>query len=202
MRYDDDELERLLSGGHFSGAQYDRIEAQVMRRVVKTPRFRLARVLPAVAVLAGVGGFALYMSSPGTPTTEESGFTPKGAVVASSRGAVELMCSGEQGRCGLGDTLMFVVDSGVASGYLNARAERVEPSSSEPVTLFPTSEGESPRVEPNRGTTVVPLGVRLASLRGPGLYRVEIWFSSSEAARDASRPPAEGRLEVMLRVVE
>ncbi len=204
MRYDDEGLERLLAGGNLSGAQYDRIEAQVMRRVAKpTPLRSIARAMPALALVAGMSAVALRLTSPESPSAEgASGFTAKGAGVESLHGAVELVCSGEPDRCRVEDTLLFVVDSDRASGYLNASVERIEPPSRDRVRLFPTKDGAAPHVEADRGTTVLAQGVRLASLPGPGLYRVDIWFSESHSASDEGRTRPGRRLQRMLRVLE
>lgn len=206
MRYDEEEVERLLAGGYLSGAQYDRIEARVLRRVASQPaRGGIRRVLPDLAAPLGgtalvVGALALHVGSSEPPAANAPSFTAKGAAAAPKQGAVELVCSGAPRACTVDDTLMFVVNTSVASGYLHASAERVEPPSPERIWLFPTEDGESPRVEPGQGTTVVPQGIRLASLPGPGLYRVDIWFSEGKPLAERDRLRAERRLPVLLRI--
>jgi hypothetical protein len=120
--------------------------------------------------------------------SDSGGFTAKGPV-ASLTGAVELTCSPER-PCRQGDTLVFVVDTSVAHGYLNANAQRLESESSERIRLFPTESGESPRLEAFVGTTVVPDGLRLGEAFGPGKYRVDVWFTDT----GPSPHPHEGRL--------
>jgi len=185
MSHADEDLERLLAQGHLSGATYDRIEANVLERVAPEPRRRrspwlCAAVLPAAAAL---GGLSLFLGRPAP--SAEAGFTPKGSATALA-GAVELACSAER-ACRVGDTLVFVVDTGVARGYLNASAQRVEPPSAERIRLFPSARGESPRLAAGAGTTVVPEGVRLNGAFGPGVYRIDIWFSD-----DAPSPEPRG----------
>jgi hypothetical protein len=199
MAYDDKDLERLLGQGCLSGASYDRIEANVMRKVLPPARrsrsvWLWASLLPAAAALAGV---ALYLMTPAAELGDSAGFTAKGTR-ASGVGAVELACSAER-PCRAGDTLLFVVDTGIAHGYLNASAQRIQPASPERIRFFPTEKGESPRVEAGNGTTVVSQGVRLGPSLGPGVYRVDIWFTDDAPSHDRSR----GRLtSVELRVEE
>jgi hypothetical protein len=188
MSYDDEDLERLLSQGCLGGATYDRIESSVMRRVLPQPRrprraWMLASLLPVAAAL---GGLALYLAPSGKGTDAE-GFTAKGAG-ASLAGAVELACATDR-PCRAGDTLVFVVDTNAVHGYLNASAQRVRPESSERIRFFPTESGASPRVEAGRGTTTAPQGVRLGESLGPGVYRVDIWFTND----GPSPEPSTGR---------
>ncbi len=185
----DDDLERLLARGNLSGATYDRIESNVMRRVLPQPRapraaWLWAAVLPAAAAL---GGLAAYRGTDGT-TTDSAGFTAKGSQAPPS-GGVELTCSAER-PCRIGDTLMFVVDTSVAHGYLNASAQRVQPPSRELIHLFPTEGGASPRIERGVGTSVVPQGLRLGNTFSPGVYRIQVWFTDD----NPSPHPNEGRL--------
>lgn len=209
MRYDEEELERLLAGGYLGGAQYDRIESRVMQRVARAPgRRRLSRAWAGLALIT-LGGLVMVTRSfefaPGA-----SGFTAKGARVEPAQAAVELVCSDEPPRaqgaekergagCIAESTLIFVVNSDVASGYLSARAERIDPPSHERIWLFPAADGTSPHVAPDRGTTVVPQGIRLASLPGPGVYRVDFWFSDGEPAREERRERSEQYLQLTLR---
>lgn len=198
MPYADEDLERLLARGHLSGRAYDEIEARVMQAVAPRPRVtRFQWVLAAaLPVAAAVGGLALYLNRPGD-SAESGGFTAKGSESALA-GAVELRCSTER-TCRVGDTLLFLVDSDVAHGYLNVTAQRISPPSPERVRFFPTVDGESPRVEAARGTIVVERGVRLGSSLGPGLYRVDIRWTDGAPSPD----PSAGRgTSVELRIDE
>lgn len=192
MSHGDEHLERLLARGNLSGAAYDRIESNVMRRVLPRPRAARAAWLWAavLAALVALSGLVAYRGADWT-ATDSAGFTAKGSLAPLS-GAVELTCSAER-PCRPGDTLMFVVDTSVAHGYLNASAQRVEPRSSERIHFFPTERGESPRIEPGVGTKVVSQGLRLAGAFSPGVYRVDIWFTDD----DPSPHPNEGRLTTL-----
>jgi hypothetical protein len=186
MPYADDDLERLLAHGHLSGRAYDQIESRVMQSVLPRPRasrfyWALAAALPAVAAL---GGLVLYLSgSPGAPS-DTGRFTAKGAAT-SLAGAVELRCSTER-ACRAGDTLLFLVDTNVVHGYLNASAQRITPPSPERIRLFPTESGESPRVEAAVGMAVLDKGVRLGKSLGPGVYRVDVRWTDAAPSTDPS----------------
>jgi hypothetical protein len=187
MPYDDDDLERLLAHGHLSGRAYDRIESRVMQSVV--PRAPLARfgwiLAAALPAAAALGGLALYLgAAPAGEPSEASGFTAKGAGTPLA-GSVELRCSSER-PCRVGDTLLFLVDTGVVHGYLNASAQRIAPPSLERIRFFPTASGESPRLEAGGGTIVVEKGVRLGKTLGPGVYRVDVWWTDAAPSLDAS----------------
>jgi hypothetical protein len=200
MPYADDDIERLLARGNLSGRAYDEIEARVMRAVLPRPRrsnfyWVLAAAIPAVAAL---GGVALYLGTPTEATSDAGGFTAKGADTSLS-GAVELRCSGE-GACRAGDKLLFLVDTRVVHGYLNASAQRIEPPSPEKVRFFPTASGESPRLEDSGGMIVVDKAVRLGASLGPGLYRVDVWWT--EAAPSADPLPGGRRTSVELKIDE
>lgn len=189
MSHDDADLERLLARGNLGGATYDRIESNVMQRVLpqaerRRPAWRWALALPAAAAL---GMLALFFRMPSEAATDPAGFTAKGSDT-SPAGGVELTCALDR-PCRAGDTLVFVVDTSVAHGYVNATAQRVGPASPERIHLFPTERGESPRVEAGVGTTVVPQGLRLGPAFTPGVYRVDVWFTDS----GPSPHPDEGR---------
>jgi len=186
MSFDDDDLEGLLANGHLSGRAYDQIEARVMDRVL--PRARpsrfywvMAAALPAAAAL---GAIALYLNRPAEESKPSGGFTAKGAE-GPLAGAVELRCSADRG-CRTGDTLLFLVDTNRAQGYLNASAQRIEPPSSERIRFFPTEGGESPLVEATGGMKVVEKGVRLGASLGPGLYRVDVRWTDGGPSADPS----------------
>lgn len=199
MSYADEDLERLLAHGHLSGRAYDEIEARVMqsalpRAPVYRVRWTLAAALPVAAAFAAL---ALYLRGPSEGAGSAGGFTVKGGDPALA-GAVELRCSKER-TCRPGDTLLFLVDTDVVHGYLNASAQRIEPSVTERVRFFPTESGESPRVEPAGGTIVVGKGVRLGKGFGPGLYRVDIRWTDDVPSLD----PSAGRgTSVELRIDE
>jgi hypothetical protein len=189
MSHDDLDLERLLARGNLGGATYDRIESNVMQRVSapterRRPAWLWAAALPLAAAL---GVLALFFRTPSEPATDSAGFTAKGSN-ASPAGGVELTCAADR-PCRAGDTLMFVIDTSAAHGYLNASAQRIEPGSPERIRLFPTEKGESPRVEAGVGTTVVPQGLRLGPAFTPGVYRVDVWFTEA----GPSPHPGEGR---------
>lgn len=186
MRFDDDDLENLLAGGHLSGRAYDRIEARVMERVLPRPRasrfyFLMAAALPVAAAL---GGVALYMRGQAAEPGSAGGLTAKGARDPLA-GAVELRCSAER-ACRAGDTLLFLVDTDRVHGYLNASAQRITPPSAERIRFFPTASGESPLVEATGGMTVVKQGVRLGPSLGPGVYRVDVRWTDTAPSTDAS----------------
>lgn len=186
MPYADKDLEQLLAHGHLSGRDYDRIESRVMQSVLpRAPVSRLywvlAAALPAVMAL---GGFAFYASVPAKEPTHAGGFTAKGAN-SSLAGAVELRCSTER-ACRVGDTLLFLVDTDVVHGFLNASAQRIAPPSPERIRFFPTENGESPRLEAAGGTTVVGKGVRLGKSLGPGVYRVDVRWTDAAPSTDPS----------------
>jgi hypothetical protein len=189
MSYDDADLERLLARGNLGGPSYDRIESNVMRRVVpRTHRPRAAWLLPAALPAAvTLGVLALFFRTSADTAPGATGFTAKGSDT-SPAGGVELTCAADR-PCRGGDTLVFVVDTSIAHGYVNASAQRIAPASPERIHLFPTEKGESPRVEAGVGTTVVQKGLRLGPAFTPGVYRVDVWFTDT----GPSSRPGEGR---------
>lgn len=200
MQYDDRSLERLLARGHLSGAEYDRIETRVLDRVAPPGnRVRGRWLVVGAPVVAAAAGLAFYITGLRAPVDPPDGFAPKGTTVATIDGSVELLCSGEGRPCRVGDTLMFLVDSGVASGYLNATATRIEPPSEERYVLFPSAGGQSPYVASGSGTVVVPQGIRIGAQHGAGLFRVEVSFFERGTAL---APRLAGTTSVELRVVE
>jgi len=198
MAYDDEDLERLLTRGSLGGASYDRIEASVMGRVLpQARRPRSTWLWASVLPVAAAAGLALYLGTSSETPGDSAGFTAKGGD-ASLTGAVELACSSDR-PCRAGDTLVFVVDTGVVHGYLNASAQRIEPESPERVRFFPTEKGDSPRVESGTGTLALSQGVRLGQSLGPGVYRVDIWFTDDAPSPDRGKGRATS---VELRVEE
>ena len=179
MSHDDADLERLLARGNLGGATYDRIEANVMRRVLPQPQRRRPSRLWAVALpaAAALGALALFFRTPVETAADDAGFTAKGSDTFPAAG-VDLMCAADR-PCRPGDTLVFVVDTNVVHGYLNASAQRLDPASPERIRLFPTEKGESPRVGAGVGTTVVPKGLRLGPAFTPGVYRIDVWFTDA-----------------------
>jgi hypothetical protein len=199
MPYDEQDLEQLLAQGDLSGRAYDEIEARVMQKVAPRPRVArlhwiLAAALPAAAAL---GGLVFYLGVPSREPTGSGSFTAKGADI-SLTGAVELRCSSER-TCRVGDTLFFLVDTGVAHGYLNASAQRITPPSPERIRFFPTESGESPYLEAAGGTIVVDKGVRLQKALGPGVYRVDVRWTDAAPSLD---PSAGQGTSVELRIDE
>jgi hypothetical protein len=200
MQHDDRSLERLLARGHLSGAEYDRIETRVLDRVARPGKPGRGRWLVVAApVVAAAAGLALCITGLRAPADPSGGFTPKGTTVTTIDGAVELVCSGDARPCRVGDTLMFLVDSSVASGYLNATATRIAPPSEERYVLFPSAGGQSPYVASGSGTVVVPQGIRIGAQHGAGLFRVEVSFFERGAAL---APRLAGTTSVDLKVVE
>ncbi|HKO51458.1 MAG TPA: hypothetical protein VJV79_27305 [Polyangiaceae bacterium] len=199
MPYDEQDLEQLLAQGHLSGRAYDEIESRVMQRVV--PRARVARLYwvlaAALPAAAAVGGLLFYLGVPSRESNAGGGFTAKG-IDSSFAGAVELRCSSER-ACRVGDTLLFLVDTGVAHGYLNASAQRISPPSPERIRLFPTESGESPYLEATGGMTVVDKGIRLQKALGPGVYRIDVRWTDAAPSPD---PSAGHGTSVELRIDE
>jgi hypothetical protein len=140
--------------------------------------------LPAAAAL---GALALELAGGPLAASGPGGFTAKGASTFPA-GIVELACS-EKRPCRAGDTLLFMVDAAAAHGYLNARAQRIEPASPERIRLFPTEAGASPRVAAGGSSVVASQGVRLGQAFEPGSYRVEVWFTDDAPSAD----PRKGR---------
>ena len=199
MSRGDERLEELLSSGHLSGAAYDRIEARVLARTARKEPRAHARWLPLAAAICGTMALLLVVGRT-RQLPSGSGFTAKGEHAAASGGSVELACSSEDRPCRAGDTLMFLVDSGAHSGYLNASAVRLEPPSEERVWFFPTAEGDAPHVALGQGTVVAPQGIRLTAQQRPGLYRVDIWFSESKPERRVPTGLEERVISVRLEI--
>jgi hypothetical protein len=203
MAHSDEDLERILSNGHLSGREYDRIEAEVMRRVAPDPERRRGRwLLAGLAAAGGVGACFFYLGVLAPRSAEVSGFRAKGGAAAPAEGAVALSCPDAGGPCRLGETLVFAVDSSRVSGYLNAYAERVDPPGGERIGYFPTASGSAPRVAPGTGTVVLAQGVRLGSEHAAGLYRVHVWFSDEKPGRSADASSTEKTTSVLLRITE
>jgi hypothetical protein len=200
MSHDDETLERLLAKGHLSGAAYDQIEARVMARTAGEPRPQSRQWWWAFAASA-CGASALVFALAGSePPAASSGFTAKGAPAVPGLGSVELACSNDGRPCRRGDTLLFVVDSGLAAGFLSASAVRVEPPSVERIWFFPTSGGEAPFIAAGTGTVVASQGVRIGQDQVPGLYRVDIRFTPEKPTRVVIPEAREGFVSVTLRI--
>ena len=191
-RNDDLELNELLAGGQLSGTEYDAIEANVLERVA--PRSRSPRVfavlLPGLGLAAAV---ALWVSAssrqPHQPSLDANdAFRAKGGNASGSTlpvGSVELGCASRpSGTCRLGDTLMFSINTSVASGYLAAFAQRGAGARGERIWYFPTAGGDAPRLTPGQGTRVVPQGVRLGAPHTPGRYTITVWLSDTAPSRE------------------
>jgi hypothetical protein len=171
MDEEDQRLERLLAHGYLSGSQYDEIERKVLKRSTK-PRSMAAL---AWGVPAGIVGSCLVafllIHTPG-----EAPFTPKGGA-ESAIGVIDVGCGRADHVCKAGDTLMFSVNTAVASGHLGAYAERLGAGKQDRIGYFPTAGGSTPRVARTGGTVVLPEGVRIGPEHTPGRYRVHVWVS-------------------------
>jgi len=199
MPYDEQEIEQLLAHGHLSGRAYDEIENRIMQRVAPRPRSARFHWLLAAAVpmVAALGGFVFYLGAASKEPPARGGFAAKGNDT-SVAGAVELRCSSERG-CRVGDTLFFLVDTGIANGHLSASAQRIAPPSPERIQFFPTPSGERPYLAAGGGTIVVDKGVRLQKALGPGVYRVDVRWTGTAPSPD---PSAEQGTSVELRIDE
>ncbi|HWA73974.1 MAG TPA: hypothetical protein VG937_16645 [Polyangiaceae bacterium] len=172
-------IERLLTGGYLSGRDYDVIEHGILQSVAPASGGTfLRRTAPgAVAALSLAALVALLARVP-------SHFTVKGGESTAAIGALDVSCNrAKDHQCGPGDTLVFLVNSAVASGYLGAYAERVGEPSGNRIWYFPNTTGASPHVVAGAGTTVLPEGIRIGPEHGPGQYRLSVWLSVRPLAR-------------------
>lgn len=176
---EDQRIERLLTGGYLSGEEYDAIEQRVLRTVAPaSPGRRLRRVAPSA--VAGLSLAALVALGVGAP----SHFTAKGGESTAAVGVFDISCNRALvHQCGPGDTLVFLVNSRVASGYLGAYAERVGDPSGKRIWYFPNANGKGPHVDAGSGTTVLREGIRIGPEHGPGQYRLSVWLSVKPLAR-------------------
>lgn len=172
-------IERLLAGGYLSGAEYDAIEQQVLRKTLgerrKPARAHGAGIVAALALAAVV---VLWLGTP-------SSFTPKGDAQPASSGGLEVTCGATlEHRCQAGSTLLFLANSAKASGYLGAYAERMDAGVPERIWYFPDAQGASPRLEGAASTQVVGRGIRIGAEHPAGWYRVVVWLTTEPRTRD------------------
>jgi hypothetical protein len=200
MSLDDDSLERLLSGGHLSGAAYDRIEERVLARVTGEPRAESRRWWWALAAATCSLGALLFAWN--ASELWPAGFTAKGDPSAAVEGSVELACASGAGPCRAGETLMFLIDSGQVTGYLSASALRLDSPSAEPVWFFPTASGEAPYIAAGEGMVVASQGVRIGANLPPGRYLVAIRFTPDKPTRSQLSHADDGALKLRLTIEE
>jgi hypothetical protein len=174
---DGSELNRLLSHGRLSGAEYDAVEQRILAQVApERTRARWQLFAPAVAAAAAL---ALWLGL----RAHEPGYAEKGGGMLAG-GVVSVGCgAGAAHRCHLGDTLVFSVLGNVAPVYLIAYAEPLGPEPSR-IWYFPRTGQTAPRVAAGPGTQVAPDGVRLGPPHVPGRYRVKVWLSESALDRE------------------
>jgi hypothetical protein len=195
--YDDSELNQLLARGRLSGAEYDRVERQVLARVAPKPR-RLWPVLAPLAAALCAGAVFLFgwRSTPIDGSETPPRFTPKGN--GTVNGVVSAGCGGtDAGVCHLGDTLMFTVSGRTSGGFLVAYAERLDGPTGERIWYFPKASGAAPRIEASTGTLVLRDGIRLGAPHTRGRYRLTAWISDTpveRAALAATEPRATQQL--------
>lgn len=181
------QVESLLARGYLSGAQYDEIERRVLERTAAKPRASLRLLAPAAVGVVGLAaGVALWLRAPPK-------FTAKGEPAA-ELGAVEISCNRPaRHECRLGDTMAFMVNSAVASGYLGAYALRVGAPTHERIWYFPSLGEAGPVVARGAGTVVLPEGVRVGPEHQRGRYLVTVWLSKKPLLRsevDLAEPSA------------
>lgn len=200
MSIEDDKLDELLARGHLGGPQYDAVLDRVLARTeTREPRRAAGRwlrwaLVPGVAIASGFAAWLLVARPATVP------FTAKGTTTTTANGALQIGCvpSGNH-VCRAGSTLMFTVNSALASGFLGAYGERVGDSSQGRIWYFPSASGTTPTVPRGAGTVVLPDGIRIGPEHPPGRYRVTVWI----AARPLGRAEVDGagRGEIRSRAV-
>ena len=117
------EIDRILARGYLGGPTHDAILAKVMTTTTGAAgragwRLQRARIfLGATAAMAAAAAAAVFVFP------SKQSFTARGADTGALAGAVQLACrSGDGQTCPVGDTLMFMVNSAMASGYFGAYA--------------------------------------------------------------------------------
>ena len=201
MSIEDDKLDELLARGHLSGPQYDAVLDRVLARTeTREPRRAAGRwlrwtLVPGMAIASGVAAWLLVARPAPEP------FAAKGAPTTSAaNGALQIGCAPAGDHvCRAGSTLMFTVNSALASGSLGAYAERVGDSSRERIWYFPTARGTSPTIARGTGTVVVPDGIRIGAEHPPGHYRVTVWLAARPLGR--GEVDSAGRGEIRSRAV-
>jgi hypothetical protein len=176
---EDQHIDRLLTGGYLSGQEYDAIEQRVLQSVAPASgRKFIRRLAPgAIATVSLAALVALWARAP-------SHFPAMGAETTAAVGVLDISCERTlDHQCRAGDTLVFLVNSAVASGYLGAYAERVSDPSGNRIWYFPNRNGTSPHVDAGGGTMVLRDGVRIGAEHPPGVYRLTVWLSVRPLAR-------------------
>jgi hypothetical protein len=191
-----EQLDPSRADGDLSDREYDAIEQRVLNRVAPPHRATWKRAFAVVLPLVGVAAVAVVGFSLGPGASE---FRAKGAVPPTAA-AIEVSC-GKKGElvCPRGSSLFFTVDSGVTSGYIGAYAQRIGGESASRIWYFPDAQGSGPRVEPGRGTVVLPEAIRIAGEHAPGRYVVTVWSSPVPISRrqlDGSVPGARASLTI------
>jgi hypothetical protein len=180
VKDDDPKLDQLLGGGYLGGPAYDRVLKRVLGQTAPTrlwqrPSWRLASLSVAAAVSFGAW---LLVGKPGG-----AHFTPKGSLATG--GSIEIGCAATGARsCRMGDTLLFTVNSGVSSGYLNAYAECDRDPEHKRIWYFPSAAGHAPFIAPGVGTVALEEGVKIGTEHAMGHCRVTVWLSSRLLRRD------------------
>lgn len=174
---EDERVERLLAGGYLSGSQYDAIEQRVLARTAKPRMGQVFRwVAPGALAVASVAALAVLL------VRKPPEFNEKGT--DASLGVFDVSCKRPlRHTCGSGETLAFLVNSALASGYLGAYAERVDDPSHSRIWYFPNAQGESPYIGRSSQTVVLPSGIRVGPEHRQGRYRVTLWLSAKPLSR-------------------
>jgi len=197
MDEDQQRLEKLLTQGYLSGSQYDDIERRVLRSAAR-PRgvpSRLALLAAALAAVLGCCLVALLL----VRTPIQGPFASRGADEPGQKpGAFEVGCRPLSRVCQAGDTLMFSVNTHIASGQLGAYAERVDEATKERIWYFPAPDGSAPVVAKTDGTIVIQQGVRIGPEHLPGRYRVHMWATPDPlvSREQVERLPGASVLEI------
>jgi hypothetical protein len=218
VKRDDAELDQLLARGRLSGRQYDEIAGRVMKQLApRRQRWLWPAVVPAAAGVA-LGAWLLVsgnvLQRPGgrapAGSAAADGFRSKGdlpSAPASEESALavafDVGCARAARRvCRLGDTLMFSVPAGAASGYLGAYAERLDEPGARRIWYFPDSSGGSPRIDAASVTRVLTDGVRLGPPHLPGKYRITLWVSPTPVLRTEADMARGERAQVSFEIVD
>lgn len=185
MKKEDVLLDEILAKGSLGGPVRDQILQRVLDRNAPPPRRRASRLaawiaIPSVAVFAAWIVFA-------RPTGRRE-FAAKDVATA-TLGAVDAGCAPSGPRvCRTGETLVFTVNSAVASGYLGAYAERIGDPTRERIWYFPNRTGSSPVVDRGTGTIAVRDGIMIGAEHLPGSYRITAWISDRPIERSQIGP--------------
>ena len=194
------DVDELLSKGHLSGPQYDVIAERVLARASPRGRRRSALLLsvPLAALAAGLAAWLLLPKSALSPPDGHNALSSSEAWRAKGgpeglAGAISVGCDGAPSAptgqaggvvCARGATLLFAVNSAVASGYVSAFAQREGVTDSERIAYFPTAHTHSPLVEPGEGTVALPLGIRIDERHTVGKYRLHVVLTRNPPTND------------------